>query len=304
MPTRYLSLASRRDLYCLSLCYERTTTQTNLLGCILAHVGPTGKYPKVDLRETPDLNGVYYGHEIRLGALMLIAQNRVDEALSTIEVGPGRSEKQMSHLCHNRACIHPGHIVVETRLENDLRNQCKGHTDEVTCTHRPERCLLPFDWQCKDLGMQLDRDGTFLTEDPTDGRPLTRIERPSRSIPTFEPLLEREREEVELERLRRLAADAAPLVKRKRGRPPGTGKRQREEQERLEEARLEGWRLARERDREAGESEMVAMRAAAAAAAASAAAATTAASARPKKRPILPPERRRNLALESDWDLD
>lgn len=83
----------------------------------------------------------YYIHH-----LALIAANRQQD-LQGVSEG-----KQVSHLCHNRTCFQPDHLVVEDAKVNRERNKCQGWT-WITCpcgcnykfnpcTHSPQ-CILP-----------------------------------------------------------------------------------------------------------------------------------------------------------------
>jgi hypothetical protein len=64
---------------------------------------------------------------------------------------PRRSSRETaSHLCHNKSCIRPDHIIIETVGRNGRRNGCLAF---VTCNdcgrrinacgHTP-KCILPF----------------------------------------------------------------------------------------------------------------------------------------------------------------
>eukprot|EP00048_Salpingoeca_helianthica_P011409 m.164542 g.164542 ORF g.164542 m.164542 type:complete len:159 (+) comp15224_c0_seq1:725-1201(+) len=62
---------------------------------------------------------------------------------------PHRIHKQTaSHLCHNKRCIRPEHIICESIGRNGSRNRCMAFVDLpdgqriVACGHVP-RCLLP-----------------------------------------------------------------------------------------------------------------------------------------------------------------
>lgn len=56
-----------------------------------------------------------------------------------------------SHLCHNKSCIRPDHIIIESVGQNGRRNGCLAfvkcgncQTRINACGHTP-RCLLPFE---------------------------------------------------------------------------------------------------------------------------------------------------------------
>lgn len=64
---------------------------------------------------------------------------------------PKRSQSETaSHLCHNKLCIRPSHIVKESIGQNGRRNNCLAfvvcpHGTRINaCGHTP-RCILPFD---------------------------------------------------------------------------------------------------------------------------------------------------------------
>ncbi|KAI0107347.1 hypothetical protein F4776DRAFT_433538 [Hypoxylon sp. NC0597] len=52
----------------------------------------------------------------------------------------GKAAWVASHLCHDRACINPDHLVWEPGWANRLRDNCAG-LDQ--CWHRPFRCIRP-----------------------------------------------------------------------------------------------------------------------------------------------------------------
>ncbi|GAA5965709.1 hypothetical protein JCM21900_001568 [Sporobolomyces salmonicolor] len=78
--------------------------------------------------------------------LALVAQRST--TVSVVErIGPGARSYQASHLCANRECFNPDHLVAERRGANFAREECfERFRDGVQwaedCPHRP-RCLLP-----------------------------------------------------------------------------------------------------------------------------------------------------------------
>ncbi|KAK9363583.1 zinc-binding loop region of homing endonuclease-domain-containing protein [Lipomyces starkeyi] len=86
----------------------------------------------------------------RLHQLVLIADNRREELKATL----GSHAHDVSHLCHNRRCFNPEHLIVESRQSNSRRRTCNGHTILVgdgfsyhPCAHgtveKMLKCILP-----------------------------------------------------------------------------------------------------------------------------------------------------------------
>ncbi|KAK9249046.1 zinc-binding loop region of homing endonuclease-domain-containing protein, partial [Lipomyces tetrasporus] len=81
----------------------------------------------------------------------LIADNRRDELKMTL----GSYSFDISHLCHNRKCFNPEHLVVESRRTNNRRQSCNGRKILVAgddfsyhpCAHgsveKMRKCILP-----------------------------------------------------------------------------------------------------------------------------------------------------------------
>ncbi|KAK9236996.1 zinc-binding loop region of homing endonuclease [Lipomyces kononenkoae] len=62
---------------------------------------------------------------ICLHQIVLVADDRREELNQTL-----RSDSHdISHLCHNRKCFNPEHLVVESRLNNRRRQRCNVATD-------------------------------------------------------------------------------------------------------------------------------------------------------------------------------
>jgi len=81
-------------------------------------------------KKIPELSPPSYPSELRK-----VKQKRVKTA-------EGGNEKEAtwvaSHLCHNRECVNPSHLVWEPSWFNRLRDNCSGGT---LCWHRPDPCL-------------------------------------------------------------------------------------------------------------------------------------------------------------------
>ena len=84
----------------------------------------------------------YYAHHL---ILLLIPDKRKD--LKKVY----NSNYQVSYLCHNKRCINPDHLMIETITMNQKRNACNGqksmHCNHCNhkvsrCTHHPP-CILP-----------------------------------------------------------------------------------------------------------------------------------------------------------------
>ncbi|KAK9311664.1 zinc-binding loop region of homing endonuclease [Lipomyces starkeyi] len=86
----------------------------------------------------------------RLHQIALIADNRRDELKTTL----GSYSYDVSHLCHNRKCFNPEHLIVESRTNNQRRRICNGHKILVhdgfsyhPCAHgsveKMRKCILP-----------------------------------------------------------------------------------------------------------------------------------------------------------------
>ena len=56
------------------------------------------------------------------------------------------SEQQCSHLCHNKKCVNPIHLIMESPANNDLRKCCNR---EQTCIcNQTVRCIFPSTYLC------------------------------------------------------------------------------------------------------------------------------------------------------------
>ncbi|KAK9240565.1 zinc-binding loop region of homing endonuclease-domain-containing protein, partial [Lipomyces kononenkoae] len=73
-----------------------------------------------------------------------------------LRVTLGSNSFNISHLCHNRTCFNPEHLVVESRSNNMRRQACNGHKvlvgDDFSyhpCSHgsveKMRKCILPVE---------------------------------------------------------------------------------------------------------------------------------------------------------------
>ncbi|KAJ8101481.1 zinc-binding loop region of homing endonuclease-domain-containing protein [Lipomyces tetrasporus] len=115
---------------------------TTTLGCWESHKKPRPR-GYVLVRVGPR-------REVGLHQVALIADNRRDELKITL----GSNSFDISHICHNRKCFNPEHLVVESRRTNTRRQSCNGHkilvADDFSyhpCAHgsveKMRKCILP-----------------------------------------------------------------------------------------------------------------------------------------------------------------
>ncbi|KAK9359166.1 zinc-binding loop region of homing endonuclease-domain-containing protein [Lipomyces starkeyi] len=116
-------------------------------------------------------------HNAKIYQIALIAYNRRDELEATL----GRSNYDISHLCHNGKCFSPEHLIVESSTNNQRRKICKGQKILVhngfsyhPCPHgrveKLRKCILPLhhlEGNTPNCGEQTSAAATITTLDTT-----------------------------------------------------------------------------------------------------------------------------------------
>lgn len=103
-------------------------TEVTALGCYLSNsVDETGR-TVLNLENSKSTIPGQTDREIGLKMayayhLSLIADGRMDSLL-WVTKGTGF---EVSHLCHNKGCFAPQHLIVEEKARNQARNSCMGH---------------------------------------------------------------------------------------------------------------------------------------------------------------------------------
>ena len=120
---------------------SQTTCQVGPLGCwLFTGSKNTDGYGQVFAKKNSNINAT--GREVQTAWLLHI--------LAYLAVNGHAPQQHCSHLCDNRACFNPDHLVDESVEENNRRKGCwgdilcpeHGHAIVQFCSHSP-RCIRP-----------------------------------------------------------------------------------------------------------------------------------------------------------------
>ncbi|KAK9482994.1 zinc-binding loop region of homing endonuclease-domain-containing protein [Lipomyces starkeyi] len=149
--------------------YRAVTTD---LGCWQSRLKPDSKrgYCRLDLSTTLHVRP-------QLHHLALIADNRSAELESALSQ---KSYCSVSHLCRNRQCFNPQHLIVESESDNRKRQACNGKTIVVCegftdhpCVHGDvdglHKCMLPV--QHRQHSMSNSEDPLTINGRDSSARP-------------------------------------------------------------------------------------------------------------------------------------
>lgn len=141
------------------LAGRRILAEAGELNCWIVRTGINSSgYSRINMRNTrrPDDRTRFIGQQPFCHQLAVVAGGYGNLLITTVKVGGLDVKHEVSHLCHNKSCCNPDHVVVESQALNHARQTCHGQfiiqcSDGAVynpCPHGFEEgrreCLLPM----------------------------------------------------------------------------------------------------------------------------------------------------------------